>query len=69
MTRPPPAEPFSAADFRVQDLGRMGYAEALAVQREAHSATLAGRAARVPMPIRSRSRSMIGYATSWPGPW
>ena len=51
MTRPPPAEPFSAADFRVLDLGRMGYAEALAVQREAHSATLAGRAARVPMPI------------------
>ena len=35
----------------MQDLGRLGYAEALAVQREAHAATLAGREARVPMPI------------------
>jgi lipoyl(octanoyl) transferase len=51
MPRPTPSEPVSAADFRVQDLGRMAYAVALAVQREAHAATLAGRAARVPMPI------------------
>ncbi len=39
------------SDLRVLDLGRIGYADALALQRETHERLVAGREAHVPMTL------------------
>lgn len=39
------------SDLRVLDLGKIGYADALALQREAHERLVAGREAREPMTL------------------